>query len=141
MHWPVLNTDFVLAVLEVIKVGYSVLHPVLIITLGEVLASMCASALLHNRVSSQHMHSSESHTSVCRCTADNAMGQLAQRAPSQQMASVQSNLCVLLCAASKTQALTHAGDWKQWSTRTYPGDMHSKATRSKQQALQLHLQV
>ena len=46
MDWPVVNADLVLASLEVVKVCYSVLHPVLIITRCEVLASMSSSALL-----------------------------------------------------------------------------------------------
>ena len=46
MYWPVLNADFVLSFLEMVKVGNSVFHPVLIITLGEVLTGVRASALL-----------------------------------------------------------------------------------------------
>lgn len=49
MYWPVLNADFVLSFLEMVKVGNSVFHPVLIITLGEVLAGVRASALLDIR--------------------------------------------------------------------------------------------
>lgn len=46
MHWPVLNADLVLSRLEVVKVCHCVLHPLLIIPLGEVLSGMCPSALL-----------------------------------------------------------------------------------------------
>lgn len=48
MHRPVVNADLVLARLEVVKVSDSVLHPVLIITLCEVLPGMCTSALLQD---------------------------------------------------------------------------------------------
>lgn len=47
VHWPVVYADFVLSRLEMVKVGYCVLHPVLIVTLCEVLPGMSASALLH----------------------------------------------------------------------------------------------
>ena len=49
MYRSVLNADFVLAILEVVKVSNSVLHPVFVITLGEILACMRSSALLQHK--------------------------------------------------------------------------------------------
>lgn len=48
MDWPVLNNDLVVARLGLVKVCNCVLHPVLVITLCEVLTCMRASALLWN---------------------------------------------------------------------------------------------
>ena len=50
VYWSVVNANFVLAALQVVKVGNSVLHPVFIITLCEVLTRMSSAALLQHEV-------------------------------------------------------------------------------------------
>jgi hypothetical protein len=50
VYRSVLNADFVLAILEVVKVSNSVLHPVVVITLGEILTCMSSSALLQHTI-------------------------------------------------------------------------------------------
>lgn len=62
MYRSVLNADFVLAILEVIKVSNSVLHPVLVITLGEILTCVRTSALLQQKQINQHGVTTRTHT-------------------------------------------------------------------------------
>ncbi len=63
MYRSVLNADFVLAIFEVVKVSNSVLHPVLVITLGEILTCMRSSALLqHRQIKSAWTHCTHTHT-------------------------------------------------------------------------------
>ena len=49
MYRSVFDADFVLAILEMIKVSNSVLHPVLVIALGEIFTRMRSSAFLQHR--------------------------------------------------------------------------------------------
>jgi len=66
MYRSVLNADFVLAILEVVKVSNSVLHPVLVITLGEILTCMRSSALLqHKQLELAWTHCSHTVCLVC----------------------------------------------------------------------------
>lgn len=68
MYRSVLNADFVLAILEVVKVSNSVLHPVLVITLGEILTCMRSSALLqHRQIKSAWTHCTHTHTLPLSC--------------------------------------------------------------------------
>ena len=62
MYRSVLNADFVLAILEVVKVSNSVLHPVLVITLGEVLTCVRSSALLQQKQINQHGLTTHTHS-------------------------------------------------------------------------------
>ena len=79
MYRSVLNADFVLAILEVVKVSNSVLHPVFVITLGEILACMRSSALLQHKQINQDVLAvhTRTHALSCACARAHTLSDLA----------------------------------------------------------------